>query len=119
MPKYERQTGEEHYNDILRNKPIQDENSFCEFLDAKDKCDFKSAICHILSNLKEGDIITLHFETHGSEAGLYLASGEIVGWREFFDILRPINIAIGHLLFVVMSMCYNVSVFQCFSVVQH
>lgn len=109
IPKNERQTGTELYKDILRYKPINNCNIFCELLDVFDKNEFKSAISYILSKLQEGDLLTLHLETHGSVDGVALSSGEIIKWKEFYDLIRPINIIIGHLLFVIMAMCDSIA----------
>lgn len=62
-----------------------------------------------MENIRDGDIVTLHFETHGHEEGIALNNGEIILWRVFYDLIRPINIQIGHLLFVVMSMCKSIA----------
>lgn len=109
IPEQERQTGTELYNDILRYKSIREEDYFCKLIDVYNKQEFENAISNILSELKEGDIMTIHLETHGSFEGISLTSGEIVAWKEFYDLIRPINIKIGHLLLVVMSMCYSIA----------
>lgn len=109
IPKVERQTGTELYNDILRYKSIHDDKIFVKLIDVINKNDFMLAISNILSELREGDLMTLHFEVHGSTKGVVLASGEIITWKEFYDSIRPINIEIGHLLLVVMSMCFSIA----------
>jgi len=118
IPKNERQTGDELYNDVLRYKPIRNDNIFCELINVANKQDLSHAISHILSNLKEGDILTLHFETHGSADGIALSSGEIIEWKEFYNLIRPINIAVGHLLFVIMSMCFSIAMISNINVEQ-
>ena len=40
---------------------------------------------------------------------LLFFSGEIVEWKDFYDLIRPINIALGHLLFIVMAMCSSIA----------
>lgn len=109
IPKNERQTGTQLYEDLLRYKPIMDGNVFCEFIDVVGKNDFESAFSYILSKLEEGDILTIHVEAHGSVDGIALSSGDIVEWKEFYDLIRPINIKTGHLLFIVMAMCYSIA----------
>lgn len=118
IPKNERQTGTELYNDILRYKPINNCNIFCELFDVIDITEFKYAISHILLNLQEGDLLTLHLETHGSVDGIALSSGEIIKWKEFYDLIRPINIAIGHLLFIIMAMCDSIAMISNISIEQ-
>lgn len=109
IPKNERQTGKELYEDILRYKPFTNGTVFCNYINLVTKEEFKNHMLHIHSQLKCGDLITLHFETHGSDEGIVLASGELIKWNEFYDLIRPINIHIGHLLVVVMSMCYSIA----------
>lgn len=116
IPKGQPQTGTQLYEDLLRYKPIMDGNIFCELINVVDKKDFEVALSHILSKLEEGDILTLHIEAHGSVDGIALSSGEIVEWKDFYDLIRPINIALGHLLFVVMAMCSSIAMISSISV---
>ncbi len=55
--------------------------------------------------MTEGVIFTLHLETHGSEKGIHLSSGECVPWKLFMDNIRSINIKMCNLLVVNMAMC--------------
>ncbi len=109
IPKGQLQTGTQLYEDLLRYKSIMDGNIFCELINVVDKNDFEVALSQIFSKLEEGDILTIHIEAHGSDDGIALSSGEIVKWKEFYDLIRPINIAIGHLLFIVMAMCSSIA----------
>ena len=106
---YDRNTGEELYHDILQYKRYYQSGAFSLFYNVASLDDLKLAIENILENIQDGDIVTLHFETHGHEEGIALSNGEIVSWRVFYDLIRPINIQIGHLLFVVMSMCKSIA----------
>lgn len=118
IPTNQRQTGTQLYEDLLRYKPIMDGNIFCELINVVDKNNFEAAFSHILSNLEERDILTIHVEAHGSVDGIALSSGEIVEWKEFYDLIRPINIALGHLLFIVMAMCYSIAMISNISIEQ-
>lgn len=109
IPKDQLQTGTQLYEDLLRYKPIMDGNIFCELINVVDRNDFEIALSHILSILEEGDVLTIHIEAHGSVDGIALSSGEIVEWKDFYDLIRPINIALGHLLFIVMAMCSSIA----------
>lgn len=109
IPKGQLQTGKQLYEDLLRYKSIMDGNIFCELINVVDKNDFEVALSQILSKLEEGDILTIHIEAHGSDDGIALSSGEIVEWKDFYDLIRPINIALGHLLFIVMAMCSSIA----------
>lgn len=106
---YDRNTGEELYHDILQYKRYYQSGAFSLFYNVASLEDLKLAIQNVLENIQDGDIVTLHFETHGHEEGIALSNGEIVSWRVFYDLIRPINIQIGHLLFVVMSMCKSIA----------
>ena len=92
----DRKTGEELYHDILQYKRYYQSEAFSLFYNVASLEDFKLAIQNVLENIQDGDIVTLHFETHGHEGGIALSNGEI-------------NIQIGHLLFVVMSMCKSIA----------
>ncbi|MBD5176447.1 MAG: hypothetical protein HDT05_03400 [Bacteroidales bacterium] len=118
IPKGQPQTGTQLYEDLLRYKPIMDGNIFCELIDVYDTNDFESAFSKILSKLEEGDILTIHVEAHGSDDGIALSSGEIVKWKEFYDLIRPINIALGHLLLIVMAMCKSIAMISDISIEQ-
>lgn len=83
--------------------------SFTQFYDVENKDEFIEVIRLVESNIQEGDIITLQIETHGADEGICLSSGEIVKWSELYDLIRPINIKIGHLLLLVLSMCKSIA----------
>ena len=51
----------------------------------------------------------LQLETHGCDEGIGFNNGEILKWKDFYDIIRPLNIKTGHLLFIVMAMCKSVA----------
>lgn len=102
-------TGENLYNDILRYKVFSQKESFSSFYDVNSSDDFRLAIQDIEKTLAEGDIITLQIETHGCDNGVEFNNGEIIKWKDFYDIIRPLNIKTGHLLFVVMAMCKSIA----------
>ncbi len=105
----DKQTGKILHDNVLQYKKLQQKNYFCDFYDAKDKEKFANALNEVANNLVLGDIVTIHIETHGCEEGIYLSSKETVLWKEFYDLIRPINIKTGHLLFVVMAMCTSIA----------
>ena len=106
----ERLTGTELEQDVLRYKSYVHKDSFARLHNAENKEEFISTLKCIEEDMKEGEIFTLHLETHGGEDGISLASEECVTWKEFFDSIRPINIKMGHLLIVVMSMCKGAAI---------
>lgn len=67
-------------------------------------------ITELVSAKDNHNFYILHFETHGSEKGMYLASREEVPWMELFSMIRPINIYMNDTLLVVLSMCDSISI---------
>lgn len=102
-------TGENLYNDILQYKNFNKKESFSLFYDVQSLQDFRSAIEAVENLLTEGDILTLQIESHGREEGIGLSNGELLRWKDFYDIIRPLNIKTGHLLFIVMAMCKSIA----------
>lgn len=103
-------TGEILYHDILQYKYLIKRESFSYFYNVNSSDEFCLAMQTIEKSLSEGDIVTLQIETHGCNEGIGVNNGEIITWNDFYDIIRPINIKTGHLLFVVMAMCNSISV---------
>ncbi len=101
----ERKTGDELQKDILQYKKYLHEDSFVEFYNVSTVKEFVNTLERIKKNMSKGVIFSLHLETHGSEDGIHLSSGECVTWKQFFDSIRPINIKMGHLLIIIMAMC--------------
>lgn len=101
----ERKTGDELNNDILQYKKYLHEDSFVEFYNVTTVKEFIKTLKNIKEKMSKGEIFTLHLETHGSDDGIHLSSGECLTWKQFFDNIRPINIKMGHLLIIVMAMC--------------
>ena len=67
-------------------------------------------ITELVSSKENHNFFILHFETHGSEKGMHLASREMVPWMELFSMIRPININMNDTLLVVLSMCDSKSI---------
>lgn len=105
----DKKTGEELYNDVLRYKCYCKKESYSSFHNVTSIEEFYSAIKEIEKSLLEGDILTLQIESHGCEDGIVLSDGEILKWRKFYDMIRPLNIKIDHLLFVAMAMCQSIA----------
>lgn len=103
----DKETGRDLYNDILRYKQYYKNDCFSEFYDIDNKQSFLNTLKEIEKNIANGELITLHFETHGSHNGVHLNSNEFVTWEEFDDAVRHINIKTFNLLVVSMAMCYG------------
>lgn len=102
-----KETGRDLYDDILRYKEYLNNDCFSEFYSVENKQEFVDTIKSITDSLIDGDVITLHFETHGSERGVSLNSNEILSWEEFDDVVRPINVKTCNLLVISMAMCFG------------
>ena len=109
IKRWEIKTGEILYHDILQYKKYHKSESFSSFYDVNSSEEFRLVVQAIEESLLEGDILTLQIETHGCDEGLGLSNGEILKWKDFYDIIRPLNIKTGHLLFVVMAMCKSIA----------
>lgn len=102
-------TGEILYHDVLKYKEYHKSESFSSFYDVNSSDDFRLAVLDIKKSMSVGDILTLQLETHGCDEGIGFNNGEILKWKDFYDIIRPLNIKAGHLLFVVMAMCKSIA----------
>jgi hypothetical protein len=56
---------------------------------------------------RKGHSPILHFEAHGDEEGLQLASREVIAWKELAPLLTEINIAAKMNLLVVAAACHG------------
>lgn len=102
-------TGEILYQDVLKYKKYHKTESFSSFYDVNSPKEFYLTVQIIEKSLSAGDILSLQIETHGCDEGIGFSNGEILKWNDFYDIIRPLNIKTGHLLFVVMAMCKSIS----------
>ena len=69
-----------------------------------------SAIEQVTSSTNSIPIIQL--ECHGNVDGIELSSYQRISWIDFFDLIRPINIASLNLLLLNLSMCYSESIIR-------
>ena len=100
-------TGEMLYDRLSTMLPFKYPDTSVKFYNVKDKRELAKAFCTIFNQIENGELVTLQIETHGCEEGIKLTSGELVTWKEFFGIIRPINEKMLNLLLVCMSMCYG------------
>ena len=105
LPYGEQKTGEELYNDQLRYKEYLNDDVLVKYYTVSSAPEFTAVMKKISAEMKTGEVFSLHFETHGDDKGIALNSGEIVPWKSFYDLIRPINVKMGHLLIIVMAMC--------------
>ena len=104
----EPQMGSKLYDEVLMPLQAADETLFYDLYKVKDVCDLKTTIETIIKRHKDNEMLALHFETHGCEEGVQLASGEIVPWKVFLNYCRAVNEELGGLLNVTTAMCYSI-----------
>ena len=85
-------TGEILYHDVLQYKEYHKRESFSSFYNVNSSEDFRMAILDIEKSLSEGDILTLQLETHGCDEGIGFNNGEILKWKDFYNIIRTLTI---------------------------
>ena len=100
-------TGRMLFDSLSSSLPQKYPDTSVKFYDVKDKRELAVTFHKIYNEIEDGEIITLQLEAHGCEKGVDLTSGELVTWKEFFGIIRPINVKMVNLLMVCMSMCYG------------
>lgn len=100
-------TGKMLYDNLSVSLPIKYPDTSVKFYDVKDKKELAETFYNIYNDIKDGELITLQLEAHGCEEGVDLTSGELVTWKQFFGIIRPINEKMLNLLLVCMSMCFG------------
>lgn len=107
LRKKDQETGEEVYNAFIKDKTSDIAEFISDFKKVDNKEEFLDYLRELNATYEQGTILTLHLETHGSEDGISLSSGELVSWKEFYDAIRPLNVKMNNLLVVVMAMCYG------------
>lgn len=100
-------TGEMLYNKLSATLPMKYSDTSVKFYNVKDKQELVMAFHKIYNEIEDGELVTLQIETHGCEEGIELTSAELVTWKQFFCMIRPINEKMVNLLLVCMSMCYG------------
>lgn len=100
-------TGEMLYENLSNSLSIKYPDTSVKIYDVKNKLELAETFCKIYNEITDGELITLQIEAHGCEDGVGMASGELVTWKQFFGIIRPINEKMVNLLLVCMSMCYG------------
>lgn len=100
-------TGRILYDGLSASLPVKYPDTAVKFYDLKNKPELAEAFCKLYNDIEDGELITLQIEAHGCEDGIGLSSDELVTWKEFFGIIRPINVRMKNLLLVCMSMCYG------------
>lgn len=108
LPAHEKQTGTNLYNDLLSRKSIQ----FPYLKSEIAKVNTLSELVVLLRQIKldvcgKAHLPFLHFEIHGREDGLVLASKESITWTDLANLIRPINIDTRNNVMVTTAVCWG------------
>lgn len=104
-------TGTKLYEDDLILISNRDDSFEASFYSVATIEEFANAIKDIIRSMSGDELIALHIEAHGGEEkGIQLSSGEYLGWKEFMDLCRTVNVRIGGLLIVTLAMCYSLPI---------
>lgn len=110
LGKKDKKTGTDLYNHILKYKSLEEPILNTELIQVDNKIEFDKAFQRIFKKVtKEKFYPILHIEAHGSEDGIELASGEIVFWKEFFNLNRKLNVALRNSLTIKLALCEGMS----------
>ena len=112
LPNGDLKTGRNLY-EKLRQEWLFNDDYDSVYEEVYSKEELKHLLLNITEQVKSKDnhnFYILHFETHGSEKGMWLSSGEMIAWIELFTMIRPINIYMIDTLLIVLSMCDSKSI---------
>ena len=104
------ETGLSLYNEILKYKDVVKKDIVTKYFSISTRKEFEYLLMNIEQEIPLGHILTLHLETHGCDEGIGLSSGDLISWRDFFSLIRPINIKTSNLLMIVLSMCNGAAI---------
>jgi len=103
----EEKTGTKIFNEIIKYKVFENHNLSRKIFNINTKKEFFDVFDIIIGDAKNKKFPILHFETHGSEDGIQLASYEIVTWNELLEKTRELNIVLKNTLVVILGMCFG------------
>lgn len=109
----EYRTGSLLYHDVLKPQCLADDSFFTDYYSVKTCNEFADAINVIVSKMQPDEMLALHVETHGSDKGIVLSSGEVLKWDLFMSLCREINIKENGLLVVTTALCQSFSFLSC------
>lgn len=111
LPDGEIHTGTRLYEDELIPISNRDESFETSFYSVGTIKEFEHAVKDVVRKLSGDELVALHVEAHGGEEkGIRLSSGEYLGWKEFMDLCRILNVKLGGLLIITLAMCYSLPI---------
>lgn len=108
LPDGELKTGRWLYEHVLMPRAAADPTLHVHLYQPHSLAELDAAMLDIAERLvASGHSPILHFETHGSPAGLQLADGSDVPWELLRPALTRVNEAVGLNLLVVLAACHG------------
>ena len=113
----DKKTGRYLYDKILKYKQFEKQNLSRDFYDVHSKIEFVETLQIFIERIKnENYYFILHIESHGNRYYGLGNNNEFIGWEEFFDYTRKINILFDGTLLLIMAMCHGNSVIQAINI---
>ena len=101
-------TGTNLYNDLIRRRGEQLGYLHTELAQVTTLADLVGLLGRIKQDVySKAHLPFLHFEIHGNERGLVLASKELVTWVELANLIREINIDTRNNVMVTTAVCFG------------
>lgn len=108
IPRNELRTGTKLHEDLETLDVWYERGLKPELKNATTRNDLLELLSELTDKARlEGDWPVLHFESHGNQQGLGLASGEFISWDELKKPLADLNIQTRNNLLVVLAACYG------------
>lgn len=113
LGKEDKKTGQYLYDSTLKYKQFEKQNLSRDFYDVHSKLEFIETLQILIERIKnENYYFILHIESHGNRYHGLGSNNEFIGWEEFFDYTRKINILFGGTLLLIMAMCHGSSIIR-------
>lgn len=107
----DKKTGTILHEEAIKYKKFQEPNLSSFLYTVKTKEALFKTLDAIIQRIKVDKLFPfLHFETHGCDEGIRMASGEVVTWKELLIKTRKINILLGNELVLFLAMCNGTTI---------
>lgn len=104
-------TGSNLFNSLIKYKKFQEPELTTKLHTVNTIIEFMAVLDSIIYEVKRNNFFPiLHIETHGSEDGMKLASGEIITWENLFSKTTELNILLKNSLLITLAMCSGTTI---------
>jgi hypothetical protein len=108
LPPGEFRSGRDLFETTMAPAAHADPGLLCDLYQPTSRLEFLGVLRAIQQDAQQHDVSPIiHIETHGDEAGIGLADGELILWSDIADALKAINEASQFNLLVVAAMCHG------------